>query len=95
MLAQLNKKLWDWLTVWNAFLAKTERAAALQRNQHRLLVFCHGYSLAHVIRPLVVARALRQRGYEVVFAGRGPQLRTKASRSTTSKPCRNSAWTNT
>ena len=72
MLAQLNKKLWDWLTVWNVFLAKMERDAALQRNQHRLLIFFHGYSLAHVIRPLVVARALRQRGYEVLFAGRGP-----------------------
>ena len=72
MLAQFNKKLWDWLTVWNAFLAKMEQEAALQRNEHRLLVFFHGYSLAHVIRPLVVARALRQRGYEVIFAGRGP-----------------------
>lgn len=72
MLAQLNKKLWDWWTVWNAFLAKTEVKAALQRDQHRLLVFFHGYSLAHTIRPLVIARVLRQRGYEVVFAGRGP-----------------------
>ena len=72
MLAQLNKKLWDWWTVWNAFLAKTEVKAALQRDQHRLLVFFHGYSLAHTIRPLVMARVLRQRGYEVVFAGRGP-----------------------
>lgn len=72
MLAQLNKKLWDWLTVWNVFLVKMERDAALQRDQHRLLIFFHGYSLAHVIRPLVVARALRQRGYEIIFAGRGP-----------------------
>lgn len=72
MLAQLNKKLWDWLTVWNVFLAKMERDAALQRNEHRLLIFFHGYSLAHVIRPLVIARALRQRGYEIIFAGRGP-----------------------
>ena len=72
MLAQLNKKLWDWLTVWNALLAKMEQEATLQRDQHRILVFFHGYSLAHTIRPLVIARALRQRGYEVVFAGRGP-----------------------
>ena len=72
MLAQFNKKLWDWLTVWNVFLAKMEREATLQRDQHRLLIFFHGYSLAHVIRPLVVARTLRQRGYEVIFAGRGP-----------------------
>ena len=46
MLAQINKKLWDWLTVWNVFLAKMERDAALQRNQHRLLIFFHGYSLS-------------------------------------------------
>ena len=72
MLAQLNKKLWNWWAAWNALLAQLEREAALQRNEHRLLVFFHGYSLAHMIRPLVVARALRQRGYEVVFAGRGP-----------------------
>ena len=75
MLAQLNKKLWDWLTAWNAFLAKMEREAALQRNEHRLLVFFHGYSLAHVIRPLVMARVLRLRGYEVIFAGRGPHAK--------------------
>ncbi len=61
MLAQLNKKLWDWWTVWNAFLAKTEVKATLQRDQHRLLVFFHGYSLAHTIRPLVIARVLRAR----------------------------------
>ena len=72
MLAQLNKKLWDWFATWNASLAKAERDATLQRTEHRLLVFFHGYSLAHVIRPLVIARTLRQRGYEVVFAGRGP-----------------------
>ena len=79
MLAQLNKKLWDWWAVWNALLAKMEQAAALQRDQHRLLVFFHGYSLAHVIRPLVVARALRQRGYEVLFAGRGPHTQRIAA----------------
>ena len=79
MLAQLNKKLWDWLTIWNVFLAKMERDAALQRNEHRLLIFFHGYSLAHVIRPLVVARSLRQRGYEVLFAGRGPHTQRIAA----------------
>ncbi len=72
MLAQFNKKLWDWFAAWNASLTKMEREATLQRAEHRLLVFFHGYSLAHVIRPLVIARTLRQRGYEVVFAGRGP-----------------------
>ncbi len=79
MLAQLNKKLWDWLAVWNALLAKMEQEAFLQRDQHRLLVFFHGYSLAHVIRPLVVARSLRQRGYEIIFAGRGPHAQRIAA----------------
>ncbi len=79
MLAQLNKKFGAWFTVWNAFLAKMEQEATLQRDQHRLLVFFHGYSLAHTIRPLVVARALRQRGYEVLFAGRGPHAQRIAA----------------
>ena len=61
MLAQLNKKLWDWFAVWNAFLAKMEPETTLQRDEHRLLVFFHGYNLAHVIRLLVAARSLRQR----------------------------------
>ena len=72
MLERLNKKLWNWFTAWNARLKKMEIETTLQRNEHRLLVFFHGYSLAHTIRPLVIARTLRQRGYEVVFAGRGP-----------------------
>lgn len=38
----------------------------------RVLVFFHGYSLAHTIRPMVVARALRELGVEVVCAGVGP-----------------------
>ncbi|MDP6990857.1 MAG: hypothetical protein QF903_15415 [Planctomycetota bacterium] len=37
----------------------------------RILVFFHGHALAHTIRPLVVARALRERGFEMVFAGAG------------------------
>ena len=102
MLTQLNKKLWDWLAIWNALLAKMAQAVALQRDQHRLLVFFHGYSLAHTIRPLVIARTLRQRGYEVLFAGRGPHAQRIAAEGfplydveTTSKPCRSSAWTST
>ena len=56
-----------------------EQETTLQRDQHRLLVFSHGYSLAHVIRPLVLARALRQRGYQVLFAGRGPHIQRIAA----------------
>lgn len=44
------------------------------RRERRVLVVCHGYSLAHTIRPLVIARALRQRGYQVACAGRGPHM---------------------
>lgn len=72
MLGRLTKKLWNWFFTWNARLRLKEMEIALQRGEHRFLVFFHGYSLAHTIRPLVVARTLRQRGYEVVFAGRGP-----------------------
>ena len=72
MLERFHKKLWDWFATWNARLKKMEIETALQRDEHRLLVFFHGYSLAHTIRPLVVARTLRQRGYEIVFAGQGP-----------------------
>lgn len=72
MLEQVNKKLWNWFATWNARLKKMEIETALRRDEHRLLVFFHGYSLAHTVRPLVVARTLRQRGYEVVFAGQGP-----------------------
>ena len=38
------------------------------------MVFFHGYSLAHTIRPLVIGRSLARRGYEVEFAGRGPHV---------------------
>ncbi|MBT5875397.1 MAG: hypothetical protein HOH43_18395, partial [Candidatus Latescibacteria bacterium] len=39
-----------------------------------VLIFFHGQALAHTIRPLVLARALRNRGYPVVLAGRGPHV---------------------
>ncbi|MED6334111.1 MAG: nucleotide disphospho-sugar-binding domain-containing protein [Planctomycetota bacterium] len=41
------------------------------RERLPILVFFHGHALAHTIRPLVVARALRARGYPVILAGRG------------------------
>jgi UDP:flavonoid glycosyltransferase YjiC (YdhE family) len=53
------------------------RAAArlsLRRSDLPILIFFHGYALAHTIRPLVMARALRDRGYPVVLAGRGPHV---------------------
>lgn len=43
----------------------------LRRSDHSLVIFFHGDSLAHTIRPLVMGRALRARGYPVTFAGAG------------------------
>ncbi|MCY4604978.1 MAG: glycosyltransferase [Gemmatimonadetes bacterium] len=54
---------------------RLQRAGAVERlprHEYLVLIFFHGYSLAHTIRPLVVGRALRVRGYPVEFAGVGP-----------------------
>ena len=54
---------------------RLQRAGAVERlprHEYLVLIFFHGYSLAHTIRPLVVGRALRVRGYPVEFAGEGP-----------------------
>ncbi len=54
---------------------RLQRAGTIERLPHHecpVLIFFHGYSLAHTIRPLVVGRALRARGYPVEFAGMGP-----------------------
>ncbi|MCY3668035.1 MAG: glycosyltransferase [Gemmatimonadetes bacterium] len=54
---------------------RLQRAGTIERLPHHecpVLIFFHGYSLAHTIRPLVVGRALRARGYPVEFAGVGP-----------------------
>lgn len=45
-----------------------------KQRERLILAVCHGYGLAHTIRPLVIAKALRERGYPVVFACRGPHL---------------------
>ncbi|MBT6145089.1 MAG: hypothetical protein HOH74_06650 [Gemmatimonadetes bacterium] len=46
----------------------------LSRGDFPVLIFFHGHALAHTIRPLVLARALRDRGYPVILAGRGPHV---------------------
>lgn len=46
----------------------------LSRSDLPVLIFFHGHALAHTIRPLVLARALRDRGYPVALAGRGPHV---------------------
>lgn len=67
---QLAARLLGWGKSFHDFSA----ALALQRERLPVLVFLHGYALAHTIRPLVVARSLRDRGYPVVLAGRGPHV---------------------
>ena len=54
---------------------RLQRAGAvecLSRHECPVLIFFHGYSLTHTIRPLVMGQALRSRGYPVEFAGVGP-----------------------
>jgi UDP:flavonoid glycosyltransferase YjiC (YdhE family) len=79
MLRVLRKRLNACLLGWSHRLYGLSDSVRLKRRHLRLLVFFHGYSLAHTIRPLVLARALRQRGYRVEFAGAGPhQERVRA-----------------
>ena len=53
-------------------LERADTVEGLPRHEYPVLIFFHGYCLAHTIRPLVVGRALRERGYPVEFAGVGP-----------------------
>ena len=43
----------------------------IDRDKYTVLIFFHGHSLAHTMRPLVVARQLCKRGYPVKLAGVG------------------------
>jgi UDP:flavonoid glycosyltransferase YjiC (YdhE family) len=56
---------------WSRRLEPRPKADELDRTGRTILIFFHGDSLAHTLRPLVVARALHERGYNVLFAGRG------------------------
>ena len=53
-------------------LQRAGTVESLPRHEYPVLIFFHGYSLAHTIRPLVVGQALRACGYPVEFAGVGP-----------------------
>jgi len=59
---------------WGILLQGLSTSLALQRDRLPVLLFFHGYALAHTIRTLVMARALRDRGYRVELAGRGPHV---------------------
>ena len=72
MLETLRQHLAGGLQRLSARLQRADTIDRLLRHECPVLIFFHGYSLAHTIRPLVVGRALRARGYPVEFAGVGP-----------------------
>jgi UDP:flavonoid glycosyltransferase YjiC (YdhE family) len=54
------------------------RSAGLGENPLKILVLMNAHALAHVSRPLEVAKILRERGYEFLFAGHGKYLKIAA-----------------
>ena len=72
MLKKLRRRIAAGLQHLSIRLQRAGAVEGLPRHECPVLIFFHGYSLAHTIRPLVVGRALRTRGYPVEFAGMGP-----------------------
>ncbi len=72
MLKTLRRHIAAGLHHLSVRLQRAGTVEGLPRHEYPVLIFFHGYSLAHTIRPLVVGRALRKRGYPVEFAGVGP-----------------------
>ena len=72
MLETLRQHLAADLQRLSVRLQRVGTVEGLPRHECPVLIFFHGYSLAHTIRPLVVGRALRVRGYPVEFTGVGP-----------------------
>ena len=72
MLDRLRQHIAAGLQNMSARLQRAGAVERLSRHEYLVLIFFYGYSLAHTIRPLVVGRALRSRGYPVEFAGVGP-----------------------
>ena len=72
MLKKLRQHIAAGLEHLSVRLQRAGTVEGLPRHECPVLIFFHGYSLAHTIRPLVVGRALRVRGYPVEFAGVGP-----------------------
>lgn len=72
MLDKLRQHIATGLQHLSVRLQRVGTVASLPRHGYPVLLFFHGYSLAHTIRPLVVGRALHARGYPVEFAGVGP-----------------------
>lgn len=72
MLETLRQHIAAGLQNLSVRLERASTVEGLPRHECPVLIFFHGYSLAHTIRPLVIGRALRVRGYPVEFAGVGP-----------------------
>ena len=72
MLKKLRQHIAAGLEHLSVRLQRVGTVEGLPRHECPVLIFFYGYSLAHTIRPLVVGRALRVRGYPVEFAGVGP-----------------------
>ena len=72
MLDKLRQHIATTLQRLSVRLERAGTVEGLPRHECPVLIFFHGYSLAYTIRPLVVGRALRARGYPVEFAGVGP-----------------------
>lgn len=70
----LRIQLGNRLLRWGSYFQHLSAVADLPRRELPLLIVFHGYSLAHTLRPLVIARSLRKRGYQVVLAGCGPHV---------------------
>ena len=72
MLEALRQRIAAGLQHLSVRLEWASTVEGLPRHECPVLIFFHGDSFAHTIRPLVVGRALRARGYPVEFAGVGP-----------------------
>ncbi len=77
-MGQLSEKMGKWFFDLNRKLRELEAVSHFQAKDHTILLCFHGHSLAHTIRPLVIARSLRECGYNVLLAGDG-RFTTKIS----------------
>ena len=72
MLSKLRQHIAASLQNLSVRMQRAGGVERLSRHEYLVLIFFHGYNLSPTIRPLVVGRALRSRGYPVEFAGMGP-----------------------
>ena len=72
MLDALRIQIAARMLAWGKQLQQLSAESRDKCASQAVLIFFHGYSLAHTLRPLVMARALRDQGYAVALAGQGP-----------------------